>query len=101
MTEISLKVEVADSVYSLKVKSEEENSVKKAVELINHKIAELERQYAIKDKKDVLAMVALQLVSQLFQDKNHAEQELSTLRNVLAEVENMLKQHKEDLRRTE
>lgn len=101
MSEISLKVEVADSVYSLKVKGEEENSVKKAVELINHKIAELERQYAIKDKKDVLAMVALQLVSQLFQDKNHAEQELSTLRNVLAEVENMLRQHKEDLRRTE
>ena len=94
MSEVSLKVEIANSVYTLKVKSEEELSVKKAVELINQKIAEFERQYAVKDKKDVLAMVTLQLVSQLNKQASDAEHELSILRTVLSDVETMLVQHK-------
>jgi cell division protein ZapA (FtsZ GTPase activity inhibitor) len=96
MSEVSLKVEIASSVYSLKVTSEEELSVKKAVELINQKIAEFEKQYAVKDKKDVLAMVTLQLVSQLHKQAANAERELSILKEVFADVENMLKLHRQN-----
>jgi len=95
MSEVSLKVEVADSVYALKVKQEEEPSVKKAVELINQKIAEFEKVYAVKDKKDVLAMVALQLVTQFHRQAATAEHELSILKGVFADVENMLIQHRQ------
>ncbi|MBS1634406.1 MAG: cell division protein ZapA [Bacteroidetes bacterium] len=94
MSEVSLKVEIANSVYTLKVKNDEELSVKKAVELINQKIAEFERQYAVKDKKDVLAMVTLQLVTQLNKQASDAEHELSILKHVFADVEKMLIQHK-------
>lgn len=96
MSEVSLKVEIASSVYSLKVTSEEELSVKKAVELINQKIAEFEKQYAVKDKKDVLAMVTLQLVSQLHKQVATAERELSILKEVFADVESMLKLHRQN-----
>ena len=75
MSDVSVKVEIAGGLYTLKVKSEDENNVKQAVELINQKISEFEKNYGVKDKKDVLAMVTLQLVSQLEKQKNLAEHE--------------------------
>ena len=101
MSDVSVKVEIADGIYPLKVKSEDEGIVKQAVEIINQKIAEFERNYGVKDKKDVLSMVTLQLVSQLAKEKNQAQEELSTLRLVLEDVEHMLVQHKENIQDTE
>lgn len=101
MSDVSVKVEVAGGIYPLKVKSEDERNVKQAVELINRKISEFERTYGVKDKKDILAMVALQLVSELQKAKITAEKELSTLKDVLADVEQMLLKHQSDIRNTE
>lgn len=101
MSDVSVKVEIAGGIYSLKIKSEDESNVKQAVELINQKISEFERNYGVKDKKDVLSMVTLQLVSQLAKEKNQAQEELSTLRLVLEDVEHMLVQHKENIQKTE
>ena len=101
MSDVSVKVEIADGIYSLKIKSEDERNIKEAVKLINQKIAEFEKNYGIKDKKDVMAMVTLQLVSQLAKEKNQAEQELSTLKLVLEDVEQMLIQHKDNIQKTE
>ncbi|MES2761091.1 MAG: cell division protein ZapA [Bacteroidota bacterium] len=101
MSDVSVKVEIAGGLYTLKVKSEDESNVKQAVELINQKISEFERNYEVKDKKDVIAMVTLQLVSQLAKEKNQAEQELSTLKLVLEDVEQMLVQHKDNIQKTE
>lgn len=101
MSDVSVKVEIAGGLYTLKIKSEDESNVKQAVELINHKISEFERNYGVKDKKDVMAMVALQLVSQLAKEKNQAEKELSTLKLVLEDVEQMLVQHKDNIQKTE
>ena len=101
MSDVSVKVEIAGGVYPLRIKSEDERNVKQAVELINQKISELERTYGVKDKKDVLAMVALQLVSELYKQKNTAEQELSTLKIVLEDVEQMLVKHQKNIKNTE
>jgi hypothetical protein len=46
-------------------------------------------------------MVTLQLVSQLEKQKNQAEEELSTLKLVLKDVEQMLVQHKNNTNSTE
>ncbi len=101
MSDVSVKVEIAGGIYTLKVKNEDESNVKQAVELINQKISEFENNYGIKDKKDVLAMVTLQLVSQLEKQRNQAEQELSTLKLVLEDVEHMLVQHKNNINKAE
>ena len=101
MSDVSVKVEIAGGLYTLKIKSEDERSVKQAVELINQKISEFERNYGIKDKKDVLAMVTLQLVSLLQKEKNQAVEELSTLKAVLVDVEQMVAQHKQNIKNIE
>lgn len=96
MSDVSVKVEIAGGLYTLKVAGDDERNVKQAVELINQKISEFERNYGVKDKKDVLSMVTLQLVSLLLKEKNQANEELSTLKGVLKDVEQMLAQHKKD-----
>ena len=101
MSEVSLKVEIASSVYTLKVRQDEEPGVRKAVELINQKIADIEKTYAVKDKKDVLAMVTLQLVTQLNKQVTNDEHELSILKQVFADVEQMLIQHRSNARDAE
>jgi cell division protein ZapA (FtsZ GTPase activity inhibitor) len=98
MSEINIKVEVAGSIFPLKVNAEDEQNIKEAVELINNKIAELEKSYAIKDKKEVLSMVLLQLVSQLYKQANTAEKELSHLKHLFADVEEMLKLHIQNIK---
>jgi cell division protein ZapA len=101
MSDVSVKVEIAGGFYPVKVKANDEANVKQAVELINEKISEFEKKFGIKDKKDVLAMVSLQLISELLKDKNNAESELSTLKLVLSDVKEQLVQHQINIKKTE
>jgi cell division protein ZapA len=97
MSVINIKVEIAGSVFPLKVDAEDEKNIKEAVNLINTKIAEFEKNYAIKDKKDVLGMVMLQLVAQLYKQANTAEREVSNLKKLFVDVEEMLKVHLQNI----
>lgn len=97
MSEVNIKVEIAGGIFPLKVDVADEENIKEAVNLINTKIAEFEKTYAIKDKKDVLTMVMLQLVSQLYKQANTAERELSDLKQLFAGVEEMLQQHVQNI----
>jgi cell division protein ZapA len=97
MSVINIKVEIAGSVFPLKVDAEDEKNIKEAVNLINTKIAEFEKNYAIKDKKDVLGMVMLQLVAQLYKQANTAEREVSNLKRLFVDVEEMLKVHLQNI----
>ena len=97
MSEVNIKVEIAGGIFPLKVDAADEENIKEAVNLINTKIAEFERAYAVKDKKDVLTMVMLQLVSQLYKQANTAEKELSVLKQLFAGVEEMLQQHVQNI----
>ncbi len=101
MSDVSVKVEIAGGFYPLKVKAEDEANVKQAVELINKKVSEIEQKFGIKDKKDVLAMVSLQLISELLKDKYTAESELSTLKLVFSDVKEQLVQHQINIKKTE
>ena len=93
MSEVNIKVEVAGNVYPLRVNEEDEPNIREAVKLINNKIAEFERNYTVRDKKDVLGMVMLQLVAQLYSQASESEKELSQLKQLFADVEEMLKVH--------
>ncbi len=101
MSDVSVKVEIAGGFYPLIVKADDEANVKQAVDLINKKVSEIEQKFGIKDKKDVLAMVSLQLISELLKDKNTAESELSTLKLVFSDVKEQLVQHQINIKKTE
>ena len=59
MGEISIKINIADRVYPLKVNMEEEEIIRRAAKLINDRIREFQENYAVKDKQDLLSMCVL------------------------------------------
>jgi cell division protein ZapA len=62
MAEVSLKVLVAGRTYPLSVKEEDELLVINVEQMIKDKMKEFEQKYGIKDKQDLLAMSALNLM---------------------------------------
>jgi cell division protein ZapA (FtsZ GTPase activity inhibitor) len=59
MGEISIKINIADRVYPLKVNMEEEEIIRRAAKLINDRIKEYQENYAVRDKQDLLSMCVL------------------------------------------
>jgi len=87
---LKIKVSIADRVYPLTVKRDEEEGIRKAVNKINELIKKFERNYAVRDKQDVLAMSALQFASKLEvknlyneNEKKEAEIKLQKLNSLL------------------
>jgi cell division protein ZapA (FtsZ GTPase activity inhibitor) len=59
MGEISIKINIADRTYPLKVNMEEEEIIRRAARLINDRVKEYQESYAVRDKQDLLAMSVL------------------------------------------
>jgi cell division protein ZapA len=62
MAEVSIKVLIAGRTYPLTVKQEDEQMVQDAAKMISDKVKEMEQNYAVRDKQDLLAMTALNLL---------------------------------------
>ena len=62
---IKIKITVADSVNPLTISPEQEASLRASAKKIDVMTKQLENNYAVRDKQDVLAMCALQYAAQL------------------------------------
>jgi cell division protein ZapA (FtsZ GTPase activity inhibitor) len=56
---LSIKINIAEQYYPLKVNRDEEERIRKAAKLINDKLLQYKQTYSEKDMKDFLAMVSL------------------------------------------
>ncbi|MBE7629988.1 cell division protein ZapA [Tenacibaculum piscium] len=66
MTKIKVNVVIAGRTYPLSVdNTNQEQGMRTAAKNINDLLVEFERNYAVSDKQDVLAMSALQFASKL------------------------------------
>lgn len=70
MEELSIKIKIANRIYPLTIEVNEEERIRKAADKINTSIIEYEKLYAVHDKQDLLAMVALQLATDNLELKN-------------------------------
>lgn len=59
---LSIRINLADRYYPLKIESKDEERIRKAAKLINEKILQYKQRYVDKDNQDFLAMAALQFV---------------------------------------
>ena len=62
---IKIKLTVADRVYPLTISPDQEASLRVSAKKIDEMTKQLEENYAVRDKQDVLAMCALQYAAQL------------------------------------
>ena len=63
--QLSIKVQIAERFYPLKIKQKDEEKIRKAAKLINDKVLQYKQKYTDKDAQDFMAMAALQFVINL------------------------------------
>ncbi|MFL2587809.1 MAG: cell division protein ZapA [Flavobacteriaceae bacterium] len=81
---IKIKLKIADRVYPLTISSNQEASLRVSAGKIDSMMKQLENNYAVRDKQDVLAMCALQYAAQLeIKLQNNTEGESSEKVNEL------------------
>ena len=91
--EISIKVNIADVVYPLKVNIEDEPNIRKAAKLINEKIRNYRDDYQLADKANLLSMVALQFAVEVIQlNEKHLIEDIN-LSSDIDEISKMLNEN--------
>jgi cell division protein ZapA len=89
--QLSIKVQIAERFYPLKIQRRDEEKIRKAARLINDKVLQYKQRYTDKDSQDFMAMAALQFVINLLdceQQQNvvSLEEELGILSGELDEL---------------
>jgi cell division protein ZapA len=67
---LSIKVNVADRYYPLKIDRRDEEKIRRAARMINEKVLQYKQRYTDKDVQDFLAMAALQFVIKVIDSDN-------------------------------
>jgi len=89
---LSIRVNVADRYYPLKVERENEEKIRKAARLINEKVLQYKQRYTDKDVQDFLAMAALQYVIKLTEEEEKLESDYlpDAIRELIQKIDSVL-----------
>ena len=87
---LSIRVNIADRYYPLKIDRGDEEKIRKAAKMINDRVLQYKQRYTDKDLQDFLAMAALQYVIKVIEVESNLElspvlDELKTLNDELDE----------------
>ena len=88
--QISIKVQIADRAFPLKVNADEEENIRKAAAEGNQKIKLYTEQYMIKDKQAALSMVALDLATEVLNSKFSLDENKAAFEQKLVELNALL-----------
>ncbi|HAN79757.1 MAG TPA: cell division protein ZapA [Bacteroidales bacterium] len=70
---LSIKVNIADRYYPLKVERNDEEKIRKAARLINDKVLQYRQRFSDKDLVDFMAMASLQFVTKVLEMEEQAD----------------------------
>jgi len=88
---LKIKVTIAGRVYPLKVNHEnEEEGMRKAAKNINDLVTKFEKNYAVSDKQDVLAMCALQFASLIEINAINKEEDINKATEKIQQLSNLI-----------
>jgi len=90
MGDISIKINIADRVYPLKIDADEEELVRRAAKLINDRIKEFQENYAVKDKQDLLSMCVLHYATATLKAEKKASNEDTDLADKVYSLDSIL-----------
>lgn len=93
MSDTSVTITIAGINYQLKLDAANHNQVQQAASFINEHISEFEKNYPVKEKRDILAMVSLQMVTELLKTKQQQASEIHRLQTLLDELNSMVENH--------
>ena len=90
---LKIKLKIANRVYPLSVSADQESSLRSSANKINNTIQQLEKNYAVQDKQDVLAMCSLQYAAQLERSINKTSGNENIEENKIQELIDMIDIH--------
>lgn len=93
MGEISIKINIADRVYPLRINASEEEVVRKAAKEINDRIKMLMQNYEVKDKQDLLSMCVLHYATAALKFDGKQLIEDNGISDKIAELDQQLTQY--------
>ncbi|WP_372752070.1 cell division protein ZapA [Labilibaculum sp.] len=70
---LSIRINVADRFYPLKIDRTQEEVIRKAAKMINEKVLQYKQRYKDKDTQDFLAMASLQYVIKVIEAENKTD----------------------------
>lgn len=92
MSELSINIHIAGRAYPLTVKPEQEEEVRAAGKLIQEKLNLYLAQFNLKDQRDALSMLALELATENLHLKQRLQEGEEKLAENLNSLEEMLSQ---------
>lgn len=90
---LKIKLTIADRVYPLSVSPDQEEALRASAKKIEAMIKQLEQNYAVRDKQDVLAMCALQYATQLEQNRTNEKENTAVDTATLDHLNQMIEEH--------
>jgi cell division protein ZapA (FtsZ GTPase activity inhibitor) len=89
---LSIRINIADRYYPLKVERENEEKIRKAARMINEKVLQYKQRYTDKDVQDFLAMAALQYVIKLTEEEEKLENDYlpDTIKELIKKIDSVL-----------
>jgi cell division protein ZapA (FtsZ GTPase activity inhibitor) len=91
---LSIRVNIADRYYPLKVERENEEKIRKAARMINEKVLQYKQRYSDKDVQDFLAMASLQYVIKLNEEeeKINFDHYPDAIKELIKKIDNVLEE---------
>ena len=90
---LSIKINIANRTYPLTINRNAEENIRKSVKKIEERLKFYEKNYAIKDRQDLLAMCLIEVASKLesvndtaLKDNNDIELKLVSIESALSEI---------------
>lgn len=90
MSQLTITVRISDRDFKLTVAREEEEIVRNAVKLIEKRITDYAKNYAFKDRQDLLSMIALQYTIEAIKMEEKEAYIQSDLLPKLTEINNLI-----------
>ena len=89
---LSIRINIADRYYPLKIDRNDEEKIRKAARTINEKVLQYKQKYSDKDTQDFLAMAALQFVIKVIDGEEPKEDSgiYEKIRDLNDELESVL-----------
>jgi cell division protein ZapA len=89
---LSIRINVADRYYPLKIDRSDEEDIRKAARMINEKVLQYKQKYVDKDIQDFLAMASLQYVIKMLElEKQRKSTDLSeSLKELTSQIDEVL-----------
>ena len=87
---LSIKINIANRTYPMTINRNAEENVRKSVKKIEERLKFYEKNYAIKDRQDLLAMCLIEVATKLESLNDSADKDNKDVELTLANIESAL-----------